>query len=115
MGKIRFKFIRGEQVKYISHLDLMRTFERAIRRANIPVRYSQGFNPHPSIVFGLPLSVGVTSEAEYADVEIDGELAPPVFLQQLNSQLPEGLKVTDAKESGAKSNIMASVAFASYI
>ncbi|HHW48349.1 MAG TPA: DUF2344 domain-containing protein [Clostridiaceae bacterium] len=114
MGKIRFKFIRGEQVKYISHLDMMKTFERAIRRANIPVKYSQGFNPHPQLVFGLPLSVGVTSEAEYADIEIDGELAPSVFLQQLNTQLPEGLKVTDAKESRAKSNIMASVAFASY-
>jgi len=114
LNKIRFKFIRGEQVKYISHLDLMKVFERAIRRANIPVKYSQGFNPHPHLVFGLPLSVGVTSEAEYADIEFDGEITPSEFMQQLNIQLPEGIKVIDAGYNGAKSNIMASVAFASY-
>lgn len=112
--RIRFKFNRGEKVKYISHLDLMRTFERALRRANIPVEYSQGYNPHPNLVFGLPLPVGVTSAAEYADVGLTEDLSPDDFLLRLNLQLPEDLRLTDAKEIRSKTNIMASIAFASY-
>ena len=70
MIRLRVKFTRGEEVKYISHLDMLKVFERALRRANIPIAYNKGFNPRPQIVFGLPLSVGVTSESEYADLEI---------------------------------------------
>jgi radical SAM-linked protein len=114
LNSLRVKFIRGEEVKYISHLDLMRVFERALRRSGIPVSYSQGFNPHPGMVFGLPLSVGVTSEAEYADFELDKAVAPDEFIKRLNDQLPKGLRLVDAKEKKIKTNIMASVARASY-
>src|SRR5690242_15350351 len=76
LANIRTKFRRSDEVKFISHLDLMKVFERAIRRARLPIAYSQGFNPHPGMVFGLPLSVGVTSDAEYGDFEItDDELS----------------------------------------
>ena len=65
MNKIRARFRRGEELKYLGHLDLMRLFERAIRRARLPIEHTTGFNQHPKIVFGLPLGVGVISEADY--------------------------------------------------
>lgn len=114
MSSIRTKFIRGEEVKYISHLDLMKVFERALRRSGIPIAYSQGFNPHPHMVFGLPLSVGVTSEAEYADFELAEPINPAEFTERLNMELPAGLKIVCAKERIVKSNIMATIIKAEY-
>lgn len=111
---IRARFIRGEEVKYISHLDMMKMFERALRRSHIPIYYSQGFNPHPQIVFGLPLSVGVTSDAEYVDFEISEDMEPSTFVENLNKQLPKGLRLDEAKVRISKSNIMASISKASY-
>ena len=114
MSDIRIKFIRGEEVKFISHLDLMKVFERASRRANIPIAYSQGFNPHAHLIFGLPLSVGVTSQAEYADIELTEELDPENFMLGLNKQLPKGLIIVAAKARNTKANIMASIGGAAY-
>lgn len=114
MSSIRVKFVRGEEVKYISHLDLMKMFERALRRSNIPIAYSQGFNPHPQMVFGLPLSVGVTSESEYADFELERDIEPNEFVRRLNPNLPVGIKIVSVKKKKTVSNIMASVAGASY-
>jgi len=114
LNKIRVRFLRKDEVKYISHLDLMKFFERAIRRAGLPIAYSQGFNPHPQMVFGLPLSVGVTSEAEYADFELAEDISPEEFAKRLNMQIPEGLKIVEAKQLAAKDNIMKSICAASY-
>ncbi|QNU68794.1 DUF2344 domain-containing protein [Ruminiclostridium herbifermentans] len=115
MANIRTKFKRGDEVKFISHLDLMKVFERAIRRARLPIAYSQGFNPHPNMVFGLPLSVGVTSEAEYGDFEItDEQMSVNEFLTRLNSQLPKGLEIIAAKARKSKDNIMALIAASRY-
>ncbi|HHV29216.1 TIGR03936 family radical SAM-associated protein [Acetivibrio mesophilus] len=114
LSSIRVKFVRGEEVKYISHLDLMKMFERALRRSKIPIAYSQGFNPHPDMVFGLPLSVGVTSESEYADFELESDVNPSEFTQRLNQNLPVGIEIVGACENKMTSNIMASVAGASY-
>ncbi|MDP4183487.1 MAG: TIGR03936 family radical SAM-associated protein, partial [Bacillota bacterium] len=74
----------------------------------------QGFNPHPNMVFGLPLSVGVTSESEYADFELSYYVEPDEFTKRLNSNLPDGLAVIEAKEKITKSNIMATIAAADY-
>lgn len=115
MSHIRIKFTRGRDVKYISHLDLMKVFERAIRRSGIPITYSQGFNPHPQMVFGLPLAVGVTSEAEYADMEFTEDVDPDVLIERLNRELPAGLRLLQAAERKTRDNIMASVALASYL
>lgn len=113
---IRVKFRRGDEVKFISHLDLMKVFERAIRRARLPIAYSQGFNPHPGMVFGLPLGVGVTSEAEYGDFEItDDEMSAQEFADRLNLQLPTGVEVLAAKKKASKKNIMATIAASEYI
>jgi radical SAM-linked protein len=114
LNSIRVRFVRGEEVKFISHLDLMKVFDRAIRRAGIPIVYSEGFNPHPHMVFGLPLSVGVTSQAEYADFDLEDGFSPDEFMKKLNSSLPPGFKVMEAKIISKKSNIMASINAASY-
>jgi len=111
---IRARFTRGEAVKFISHLDIMKVFERAIRRSGLPISYSKGFNPHPQMVFGLPLSVGVTSGGEYADFEMEESLNPGYFMDRINESLPEGIRVTAAAIKKAGANIMSSVAAAGY-
>lgn len=114
MNKIRIKFMRGNEVKYISHLDMVKVFERAIRRTRLPIAYSQGFNPHPQMVFGLPLPVGVTSSCEFADLEFTDKIDPADFIAIINRELPDGLKVVDAKIMAGKLNIMKSISMASY-
>jgi len=115
MNSLRIGFTRGEGVKFISHLDLMKAFERAIRRSNLPIAYSQGFNPHPQMVFGLPLAVGMTSECECADFELTEEIAPGQFMERLNKSLPEAIRITAAAHKSSKKNIMASIAGADYV
>lgn len=114
MYNIRVRFTRGEELKFISHLDLMKVFERALRRTGLPVAYSHGFNPHPQMVFGLPLSVGVTSEAEYADFELSQEIGPAEFIERLNTGLPAGIRIMEAAVGKPKGNIMAAIAGAVY-
>lgn len=116
LGNIRVKFRRGEEVKFISHLDLMKVFERAIRRARLPISYSQGFNPHPGMVFGLPLSVGVTSDAEYGDFEVtDDSLSMKEFMERLNAQLPRGIELSAARPRRSRQNIMATISASEYL
>lgn len=92
---VRLKFTKGNEVKYISHLDLMRVFQRAIRRTGVPIAYSAGFNPHQEISFGAPLSLGVTSNSEYVDLKLSEEMAVQEIKERLNSSLPEGIKILD--------------------
>ena len=68
MQRLRVEFCRGEEIKFLSHLDLMRLWERAFRRADLSLVYSDGFSPHARISLASPLSVGVTSQAELMDV-----------------------------------------------
>jgi radical SAM-linked protein len=114
LNSIRIRFTREEDVKFISHLDLMKVFERAVRRSGLPIAYSQGFNPHPHMVFGLPLSVGVTSDGEYADFELTRHIQPQQFMDVLNASLPEAIRITSAGEKLSKTNIMAAIAGADY-
>lgn len=93
---VRLKYTKGPEVRFISHLDLMRVITRAIRRAGLPIAYSQGFTPHPRIAFGPPLALGMTSQGEYLDMEF----AKPLFgevLEKLNDVLPAGIRVLEAK------------------
>jgi len=114
MMRFRIKFIKDASVKYLSHLDILRTFARAIRRSGVPIVYSQGFNPHPIMSFGLPLSVGVTSECELVDIDIDREMDAKELVAMLNEGLPKGLKGLSAVEIEAKSNAMAEIRSAKY-
>lgn len=95
--RMALKFAKGSSVKYISHLDLQRTFQRAFRRAELPIRYSQGFNPHAKISFASALPLGVTSSDEYLDVELEDGISPVDVCNKLNQALPQGLEVLDAK------------------
>jgi len=95
MINVRLKFSKAEEVKYISHLDLMRTFQRAIRRAGLPIAYSTGFNPHQEISFGAPLALGVTSSAEYVDMWLSEKIEIKDIIDRLNDTLPDGIKASD--------------------
>ena len=96
MQRIKIKYTKGEQVKYISHRDLMRSFFRAIRRAKIPIAYSQGFNPHMKVSWGQALKVGQSSLSEEAILQIDGWLRPNELKERLNQNLALGLAVLEA-------------------
>ncbi len=88
----RVRYSKGESVKYVGHLDTMRTFMRCIKRTVIPVEYSKGFNPRIQISFALPLGVGVTSEEEFFDLKILERMNEDMFLGELNSTLPSGFR-----------------------
>lgn len=82
---------KAPALRYISHLDIQRTLQRAFRRADLPLAYSMGFNPHPQLSFASALPTGTTSDAEWFDVELDAQLAPEAFLARVNAVLPAGL------------------------
>lgn len=96
--RVRFLFKKGEPVRFISHLDMMRTFARAMRRAGLPVALSRGFNPHPRMVFALPLAVGATSEMDVLDVDFSEPVSVLQAVEGLNEALPAGLCVCVARE-----------------
>jgi radical SAM-linked protein len=98
MQRLRLTFSRGEEIKYISHLDLMRCWERALRRAEVPLAYSEGFTPHPRISLAAPLPLGVTSEAELMDISLQKTLSPYSLIQSLRKQLPPGIDILEVQQ-----------------
>lgn len=104
--KIRIKFRKSGNIKYIGHLDLMRYFQKLFRRAGIDISYSKGFNPHPVMSFASPLGVGMESEGEYLDVEVNSTLDPEEAIRVCNLASVDGVQLTryvilpdDAKKS----------------
>ncbi|MBO4770784.1 MAG: DUF2344 domain-containing protein [Clostridia bacterium] len=95
---VRVKFIKIDELQFISHLDLGRTMKSVMIRAGIPVHYTEGFNPHPKIVFALPLSVGAESVCEYMDFRTDREMDYTEIKDRLNAALPPQLRVLEAYE-----------------
>ncbi len=93
MQRLRANFSRGGELKFLSHLDLMRLWERAFRRAGISLAYSEGFTPHPRISLAAPLSVGMTSQAELMDIFLSRWTSPHSFASQATEQLPLGLTI----------------------
>lgn len=89
----RLCFCKKGALKYISHLDLQRTFSRALRRTDIPVAYSCGFNPQPRLRFALPLALGIEGKNEYLDINLSVPLQESILKGALNARLPAGLKV----------------------
>lgn len=88
---------------YISHLDLMRLFQRAFKRAGLPLTHTKGFNPRPSVSIALPLSLGVSSRCELLDFDLEGEkIDNDQILEKLNESLVEGVRVLEVYDSGAK-------------
>jgi radical SAM-linked protein len=93
MQRLRIKFSRGQELKFISHLDIVRLWQRAFNRAGIEIAYSTGFSPHPRISLAAPLPLGVTSEAELMDIFCVRGVAPHFFVAAVNRQLPPGMTV----------------------
>ena len=115
MIKIRMKFKKENDLIYISHLDMMRLFQRAFRRANISVRYSEGFNPHPKFSFATALSIGVSSIGEYMDIELDEEIAIDEFVSRMKDELPNGIEIIQAAYTTEKDALMAIIDWSTYI
>lgn len=98
----RFKFLKKAEYKYLSHLDIINIMIRAVARSGIKIKYDQGFNPKPKISFSNPTPLGVESLAEYCDITIIGEINENDFLNPVNAQLPEQLKIVDLKKVSEK-------------
>jgi radical SAM-linked protein len=99
LQRVRVTWARGEPLRFISHLDLMRFWERALRRAGLKVAYSEGFTPHPRIQLGAPLPVGTTGEAEQMDVYLAEPVSAEEFLRRVRGQLPTGVEAREAREA----------------
>ena len=115
--KIRIKFKKYGVMRFIGHLDIMRYFQKAMRRADIDIKYSEGFSPHQIMSFAAPLGVGIISDGEYLDIEIHSTRTSKESIEALNSVMVEGMEITeyvalpdDAKKSmtivaGAEYNV----------
>ena len=113
--RLRIKFRKYGPVRFIGHLDVMRFFQKAIRRAGIDVAYSGGFSPHQIMSFAAPLSVGLESNGEYMDVEVNSIVSCEDVMERLNAASAPGIEVTSVIQLSEKAgNAMASVAAASY-
>lgn len=95
MREVRLRFSKTDRLKYISHLDINRAMSRALKRAQIPLWYTEGFNPHPYMSFSLPLSLGVESLCESVDLRIIGDITNDEIKNRLNNVLPQDIKIVD--------------------
>lgn len=95
--KLRVRLAKTGMARFFSHLDLQRTLERTLRRAGLPIAYSQGFSPHPRISFGSALATGSSSEGEFIDMELTQEMEPDAFVGQANAHCPQGLRLMEAR------------------
>lgn len=92
--KIRIKFRKWGVMKFIGHLDMMRYFQKAVRRAKIDIRYSEGYSPHQIMSFAAPLGVGITSDGEYFDIEVNESMTSKEAVAALNETMVDGVEVT---------------------
>lgn len=99
------------RAKYISHLDFVRTYNRTMRRAGLPIAFSEGFNPHPLLSFALPLSVGYTSECELLELRLTQELGEDEIKDRLNAAIPEGIRILAVRKGRSR---MKKLRFAKY-
>lgn len=96
--KYLITFEKAESVRWLGHLDILRTFERAIRRAELPIAFTAGFNPRERLAFASALSVGVTAAAEPATLELTGQVPADELITRLNAKLPPGIQLRSAEE-----------------
>jgi radical SAM family uncharacterized protein/radical SAM-linked protein len=102
-ARIRLRFAKKGAMRYLSHLELLNVFTRAVSRGEVPILFSQGFHPHPRFSFATATSVGVESAAEYMDMFVAACISADEVLQRLNKALPEGLQILEATQIDAKS------------
>lgn len=108
---VRLRFVKRGSLAYIAHLDLVRTLTKAIARAGIPVRYSEGFNPHPRLSFAVAMSIGLESDCELLDIRLVKEVDPSLLLAAFNATLTEELQATEAYLPQSK---FTDIAYSSY-
>lgn len=113
MQRLRVTFSQGGALRYVGHLDMVRTWERGLRRAGIPLAYSSGFNPGPRLYFASGLPLGATGCAEIVDVLLTEPMAPDAFLAALGPHLPAGLALIRAAEAPLKTPALQAVLHAS--
>ena len=89
--RIRIKFRKNGVMRFVGHLDIMRYFQKAMRRADIDIAYSEGFSPHQIMSFAAPLGVGITSDGEYLDIEVKSTDSTEVSLRALNAVMADGM------------------------
>lgn len=114
--RIRIKFRKYGVMRFIGHLDIMRYFQKAMRRANIDIAYSEGFSPHQIMSFAAPLGVGITSDGEYLDIEVHSTKSTDESRDALNAVMVDGIEITEyvvLRQDAKKA--MTSVAAADYI
>ena len=113
--RIRIKFRKNGVMRFVGHLDIMRYFQKAMRRADIDIAYSEGFSPHQIMSFAAPLGVGITSDGEYLDIETAGAVSTKDAVRRLNGAMAEGMEVVEyaALRQDAK-KAMTAVAAADY-
>ncbi len=111
MRCVRVLLAKKGRAKYTSHLDMQRCMMRAVRRANIELWYTEGFNPHPYVTFALPLPLGVESEGEPVDIRLEGEMTNEEVRDRLNTTMPEGITVVSVDDAINKPG---DIAFAEY-
>lgn len=115
MSNYVLKYKRGDEVKYISHLDFVRMFHRTVRRAGLNMAFSKGFNPHPIMTVAMPLSVGVTSDCEYMKIGFDGDYTSEEIKNRLNNAFPKGFEIIAAVEAEGKEYDLSKLDRAEYI
>jgi len=114
--RLRISYKKTGRPSYISHLDFVRLFERAARRAGLPLAFSGGYSPAPRIAYGWPLPVGMPGLAEYADIELTERVDPEAAAESLNRAFPEGIRVRDARYvSPHGASLMAELNAAAYV
>ena len=106
---IRIAYQKTREGRFLSHLDSAHSWERSIRRAGLPLAYSQGFNPHPKISFASALAVGTTSDAEYMDMELSEELPVEEVQRALEQGLAPAFQITRMKRMEGKQDALMSL------
>ncbi len=114
--KVRVKFAKEGAMKFIGHLDIMRYFQKAVRRSGIHASFSEGFSPHMIMSFAAPLGVGITSTGEYFDMELNGSMSSAELTDRFNAQMADGMRVLSVRKvpDGKASKAMSLVAAADY-
>jgi radical SAM-linked protein len=97
MYRVNFNFSKTGLMRYISHLDLMRLFSRAMRRAQLPLKMTEGFSPHPKLSLKRALKLGIESQQEEASIVLKFPVTPEEFRDRLQKQLPEGVRIKDVQ------------------
>lgn len=115
MLKLINKYSKMGNLKYISHLDVLRFIQRAVKRAGVNAKYSEGFNPHMKTSFGFPLSLGTESIGEYFEIELNEDISPLDFQEKINAVMPKEMQIIKSAVSTDDKSIMSRCAYAQYI